>query len=400
MLFRIVLVYVCISLCYSRNSTVPTCLNSTIYKYPIPDPSVCSIHRDNVYFHSLYDFKRKSSFPLFVNHICHALSLCIPPSNFRIIIHTLNPIESVSTDANEISKFDPIVNALLFLNQYDIESLKWNKVFNTVSARNARREVLRDVNQPNQIVYYVDADEFPIFHNFSALVDKLSSPNIDRYTGQQMLIPSTRKQYHNRTHYRMPQPKCDYIMGMLNERVSIDGSLVNIELPSNAVNAYSNATTWDINFKSHFPFQCKLKQAVESAMSTKLILFRALYRPLIGNHKLVCQNSASKSGAKKDNRKSYRACVQEQINNGQHMPDMAMFSRKPISCKVDTKPQVLQVDHYKYTDGIVEYLSNRVKEFKRIGLPWYKESEDMLRYLDAHDSKICVDCKESHCTKE
>jgi len=85
----------------------------------------------------------------------------------------LNAIDNGPNNPNT----DPIGDALLFLKQYNIESLMWNKVFNTITARNTRRDVLKDVNKPDQIIFYVDADEFPIFYNFSGVIDKLSRTN-------------------------------------------------------------------------------------------------------------------------------------------------------------------------------------------------------------------------------
>ena len=53
----------------------------------------------------------------------------------------------------------------------------------------------------------------------------------------------------------------------------------------------------------------------------------------------------------------------------------------------------MYIDHYKYVDGVIEYLEHRAQVFRSKGLPWYKESLAVLQYLKNHDNKICVDCK-------
>ncbi len=74
----------------------------------------------------------------------------------------------------------------------------------------------------------------------------------------------------------------------------------------------------------------------------------------------------------------------------------------------DPRSQVsmtLSVEHYKYVDGIEEYLQKRVKRFKVAGIPWYVESETAvaaLRNSLGRDGRVqlCVTCKKLNCKRK
>ena len=209
------------------------------------------------YFHSIFDFQRPSGFTLFVNQICRSLLLCIPPQNFRIVLHS------------SVSKFTHDHNrAFGFLKQYSVPYFVWTGTFDTIVSRTIRLIALRKVDQPSMAILQLHADEFPVF---------------DAPTFRHMV----RHLLRNPDSVEEEDKICDIFFGKLYERLPESGSMVNISLPQDGGGEGEDRSLFYLNSKS-FPYSCEIKGSVEHAQTRKLILYRALYRPAVGNHNVMC----------------------------------------------------------------------------------------------------------------
>lgn len=297
-----------------------------------------------LYFHSVFDFQRPSSLSLFTLQICRALQLCIAKSNFRVVLH-ISDISSTIT-----------IVATKWLIEMGIPFITWSGVFNTLTLQKIRLESLQGLNRSDQVIYQVDADEFPIFTD-----DNISS----------MLQALTSLQSSNLY-------SCDLIDGYLTERVPSSGEFINITVAEPLI--------------QQLPLTCNIKQSIERAMYRKVIMYRALFRPSIGNHRLICEEKKSVHDClnmfnKPTSGKNSASSLQ------QYHPHI---TRLPTHCSRQVR---IEIDHYKYTWGVEKYLEKRVRTFKRAGLPWYRESTAVLENIKSSGGRICVECPSLQCSK-
>jgi hypothetical protein len=142
----------------------------------------------------------------------------------------------------------------------------------------------------------VDIDEFPSFNevNLTRMVEVL--------TGR----------------YRV-----DVAYGYLEDRLPADGWLTNLTLSS--------------NLDRDYPLVCPLKQTLERAASRKVVLYRALFRPAVGNHQIVCG----------DARSNVSSCVRKlkQHSMNDYFP---LVERVPYKFPIKNR---IRIDHYKFTWG-------------------------------------------------
>lgn len=321
----------------------------------------CDMIRDDVYFHAIFDFQRPSSTPLFLNHICRALSLCIVAPNFRIILH-------LSSDAHSNSGGrvcgPGYLSAAAFLRELSIPYTSWTGEFDTMSSQRARLVVLRDLQQSatSRWILQVDADEMPVF----------GSPPTRGLSDMFEALQS--------------RGGCDVVYGRLSERVPIDGRFINISL----------ATALD----SQFPLICNVKERVEKAQSRKLVLYRAAYRAGIGNHRLICEqqaggNAGSNGGTQDAKMATCRKIFAKRADLRALHP---VVTKLPRRCdQRHDKIPYLDIEHYKYTWGLEAYLQERVKVFKKNKISWHSESTAVLNHVKEHGGALCVACKEMGC---
>ena len=307
----------------------------------------------SVYFHAIFDFKRPSAIPLFTMQICRILLLCISKENFRIVLHY--------DDTNEFDYY----RAALFLDSLSIPYISWVGTFDTVSSQRARMISLINVTSPKQYILQVDEDEIPSIRLNSGLIRMIHQMSKDTIEDSQIIDHQSKVKRVKRS------KSCDAIFGYLHDRLPLDGSLVNITL-----------STQEQSLRQQFPLDCNVKGTVEKARNTKLIFYRASYRPSVGNHQLVCIHM---------NVSACNAMIRKSPNHRNLHP---VVRKPPRNCQ--SIPMVW-VDHYKYTWGLQEYLMERVEVFRELGLKWYDESAFMLEHLQNHQGKICINCEELKC---
>ena len=318
----------------------------------------CDMIRDDVFFHAIFDFQRPSSTPLFLNHICRALSLCISAPNFRIILHLST--NSHSSGSEERVCGPSYLSAASFLRDMSIPYTSWTGEFDTMTSQRARLVVLRDLHQSttSRWILQVDADEMPVFgspptRGLSGIFDTLQA-----------------------------RGGCDVVYGHLSERVPRDGRFINISL----------STSLD----SQFPLICNVKERVEKAQSRKLVLYRAAYRAGIGNHRLICEQQSGNRGGTQDAQMT--ACRKIFTKRADLRALHPVVTKLPQRCDLrHDKIPYLDIEHYKYTWGLEAYLQERVKVFKKNKITWHSESTAVLHHIKEHRGALCVTCQELGC---
>lgn len=321
---------------------------------------------DHVYFHAIFDFVRYSSLPLMVKQVCAVLNKCVRPANFRVILHSVDAIKK------------DIKSAANFLTKNKISFLLWRSRFDTVSAQIARLRVLNDVNREDQLILQSDIDEFPDLSHMQTMVELLLKRD----------------------------SQCDVFSGTLWDRMPLSGELQNVSL------------TQSITDK--FPLRCEIKKVLERAASKKIIMYRAVFRPEVGNHRLFCQRSYN---AAECELRRLRVPSSHQYPNITRVPRQCSSRMAPVLIGNSEKSPLLRpghdiqksgfgrvdkpsepeysipIDHYKYVYGLKNYLETRVSVFKQKKIAWYKESQYLLDHIEVHDGKICVTCPEVNCMK-
>ena len=167
------------------------------------------------------------------------LASCVRPQNFKIILHSVGAIRS------------DFRTAARFLKQYGISYTMWKSTFDSATAQFARLHVLDGVNRTNQLILQADIDEFPEMSHLKVMAEILLGP----------------------------EAPCDVFSGTLLDRMPRDGSLVNISIGA--------------DLAEQFPLQCEVKKFLEKAAHKKIVLYRATFRPEVGNHRLRCQRAYS-----------------------------------------------------------------------------------------------------------
>lgn len=146
----------------------------------------------------------------------------------------------------------------------------------------------------------------------------------------------------------------------------LDGSLINISLADSVENS--------------FPLQCEIKKVLEKAAHKKIVMYRATYRPEVGNHRLFCQRAYDLDD-----------CNEKKVPHKTLYPKMTHLPRQcssrmvpviignkeksPIFSSIDSGQKSLfgrvnqenfeaefslPIDHYKYVWGLQQYLEKRL----------------------------------------
>jgi hypothetical protein len=146
----------------------------------------------------------------------------------------------------------------------------------------------------------------------------------------------------------------------------LDGSLVNVSLTD--------------NLESSFPLQCEIKKVLEKAAHKKIVMYRAIYRPEVGNHRLFCQRAYDLEDCNKKTvphkylyppmthlpRQCSSRMVPVLIGDKEKSPLFSSMDSGQNSAfgrvnKENFEAEYsLPIDHYKYVWGLQQYLDKRL----------------------------------------
>jgi len=215
---------------------------------------------------------------------------------------------------------------------------------------------LRDlkVQDTSSWILQVDADEFPIFY------------------------PNSLSDILHRLQTRSHSEGCDAVYGYLSERVQSDGTLVNISL--------------SLPLQEQFPLLCNVKESVEKAQNRKLVLYRAAFRAGIGNHRLICERKHR--SIKVGEMESCKKIIRKRLDFVSMHPPVLSLPRK-CDETLDKIP-MLDIEHFKYTWGLEEYLQERIRVFRKNKIAWHGESSAVIQHVEKYGG-ICVACPELKC---
>jgi hypothetical protein len=61
------------------------------------------------------------------------------------------------------------------------------------------------------------------------------------------------------------------------------------------------------------------------------------------------------------------------------------------------EPLMIPTYHFKWTDDIEFKLMRRIKEYRRMGIIWVRESENLWNFFHQHDDGVCLNCTMAPC---
>lgn len=297
------------------------------------------------YYHTIVGTNVNSTVNLVVFRICEILQYCVKKENIKIILH------KKSNDENEDTvNYIAIKN---FLEHMNIKFQLWEGIFSAdgkmIQSYNMLNKSIK--NNSNLLMYQTDIDEIPDPIKFAKALKELQSGS------------------------------CDAIRGIWFERITNDGSLMDIKLTS--------------SLTDQFPLQCKISDIVVGGGKTKkVIAYRANLRVDGGQHDVWCDRPALKGKQWTMN----SSCTEHIFSRGkkkyysfimQHLP---VIQKSPIYCKT-----IVPIDHYKFVGGVEKYLNERMQSYSKLGYHWWKDSLRFLKIIKKNNGKICVDCANTHC---
>lgn len=190
----------------------------------------------NAYFHMLIGTDHPVSFPLLVFRVCDAFMHCIAPSNFILVLHI-----------GDTSNADSVSQMTNFLDDNLVQYTKWFGLFSPDNKMEESYKLLKEINDPNRIIYHTDIDELPDYTTFNQALIEISSGY------------------------------CDAINGYWVERVTADGSL-------SAINLYNS-----VPLVKQFPLRCEVSNnVVGGGMTRKTVAYRSNLRVDGGQHDVWC----------------------------------------------------------------------------------------------------------------
>jgi len=249
----------------------------------------------------------------------------------------------------------------------------WVGAFDPNQKMRKSYHVLRNITGMDQFVFHSDTDEFPERVSFEAAWNELQ-------TGS-----------------------CDALKARWTDRVAETGRLRRVTASNESIHL-------------QYPYRCDLStQFVGGQKTTKALVYRAPFRVDGGQHEVWCDRDGftraekremitkgdtayllSGPGVKNWNRE--KACTRHIAARGKHaekkmiMKYISDTPYRPRYCKTE-----VDMDHYKWIDGIRAYLYKRAIEYRKQGLHWWRDSRDILMHIQYHDGRICVWCKEAKC---
>lgn len=121
------------------------------------------------YFHVVVGLDHQSSFPLLVYRVCEGLQRCIHPTNFKIVVHSLNKVQ-VNKPTHKMT--------MQFLNDVGIDVHSWVGNFTANFKMVKSLETLKGIDDEDRWIYHSGRYDIP-FANFVILYLLWWYPDLD-----------------------------------------------------------------------------------------------------------------------------------------------------------------------------------------------------------------------------
>lgn len=297
----------------------------------------------SAYVHMVVGTDHASVFPLLVHRICDFFKQCINPSKIRIVLHS------------KVVSSNRYIQLSRFLRSLSIQPVLWNGTFTADTKMAKSFESLRGIHSHDTIILQMDVDEEPDLDKFNQALSEIEAQ------------------------------KCDAVFAYWQDRLAIDGNLSAISIDSEVHGSLQN----------QFPLRCQLSgRVVKGGKTTKTIAYRADTRLDGGQHDVWCDRNggdgriwnktlACRTHAHDRAKSRYLPLVLANIPN---------MVTKPKYC-----PTKVPLFHYKFVHGVEEYLLERMRSYKALGLHWWKDSRLFVEHIREHGGKVCVRCNGMRC---
>jgi hypothetical protein len=156
-----------------------------------------------------------------------------------------------------------------------------------------------------------------------------------------------------------------YVVGRMIDRIAYGGELAKIRS--------------DAPLHRQFPLECRLTRNVLDARSSKIVAHTGDLRTTTGHHELFDHSELV----------HFNYCIDS--------PTLVDALPAPASDVVAGDDYELALDHYKWDATLPEKLHNRIADLQRTGVAWQRQPVLALEHIDAHQGRICVECKQLEC---
>jgi hypothetical protein len=202
--------------------------------------------------------------------------------------------------------------------------VEWWGVFTTGAKAFHLLHALQITHATDYIVW-ADLDEM---HNFSPLLSSLGYDIVSKY---------------------FKSNSCTAMRGKLIDRVAASGLL--------------EVVREDVDLAIQFPLRCNLTSRVVKGTGFKTLLTAANIRTDGGHHLVPALSYFEVRG-------------------------LSYLLPKPLVYRSRVCMRLAETSHYKWTEGAVEYLANRMKNFKEKNIPWWVESQRVLKQASSEKSFV------------
>ena len=305
-----------------------------------------STELDRGYGYFMAATSHSNTFELLVFRVCRFLQTCIKHQHIFVTLHHIN-------DVDEHGVFK---KSSEFLTTLGIPHNAWPGQFTSNTKMVHYMESLNGLKDPQKYIFHADLDE---------IVD-----------------PETLRQAVS----EMDRDECDFITGVWQDRVTLDGYLNRVELKNG------------LEIEEQYPLRCTYSANFMPERTTrKVVVYRSNLRLSSGQHEVWCDIEAA-SHVKWNRNGACRAHVEKRQDKSTRenyilrlLPENLIT--KPRQCKT----QVI-IDHYKFIAGVTKHLVERMNSYRKLNLTWWKQSLEILKNIKASEGRICtVKCPQYKC---
>jgi len=305
--------------------------------------------------HAVVGTDHPSAFALLVYRVCDLFQLCIEATNIRIVVHSRsNEQTEGAVSVDEFFRFLSLVN---------VTHRAWSGEFSADAKMKQSFLTLEGLHSHSQVVLQMDVDEEP---EPKRLLEALKE---------------------------MDRNECDAVRAVWRDRIALNGNLSQVRLET------------QVPLRQQFPLVCDVSgRVVSRGMTYKTIAFRADSRLDGGQHDVWCDRSGRESDPEPEDMSipwnKTLACVQHTHDRAKSkllplvLANVANLKQRPRYCHT-----IVPLFHYKFVAGVKRYLEKRMHSYRKQGLHWWRDSKRFLEHLQKHENRVCVECKETKCSR-
>eukprot|EP01084_Bolivina_argentea_P113859 202829_1 len=272
----------------------------------------------------------------------------IKPEHFLLNIN-------INYEKDDMIKFDRVIN---FLNVSNITNYHlWTKHY-TSTKRKATEEKLINVKHKISHSDYIMIADIDEYQDWNAV----GVHNIYDFITNNLTVSGT-----------------EYVTAKLMDRFAYNARLMD---PVSMYGCDTMDNITDLLFEQ-YPFVCDFTTKIMTGQTNKICLYKNMYKINTGRH--WPDKRISKYKGKKLHIVNGKICKKKNVTCGES--------------KLRYKEFRINIHHFKWQSGVIDYLEKRTEYYKQLGYGWYKQSKAAVRWLKKHSGNVDLqnvkefDCK-------